>query len=135
MPKTINKFSISLEADISSSVLMPIGAEVVHVAGQENKRAVSIWYLCDPDQAQSMREFVLVLTGEEAPEDGDYRGTAILFEGAFVVHVFERYQPKMIYLASPEQELMKTTSTPRKQRVEDSLLDLMVNNAIGAMRN
>lgn len=81
-----------------SSVTMPKGARVLHIAEQHG--SVQMWACVDPDAAPEIREFLLVGTGHEfddPPHSDDTRwehvGTFIVEGGSFVFHVFESVLP------------------------------------------
>lgn len=69
-------------------VEMPEGAKVLRVAEQYQEPA--LWAECDPEARTVGREFVIVGTGHQVPADAKvYLGTAMLFGGQLVLHVYE----------------------------------------------
>ncbi len=81
--KTIWKFTLHPGFAVS----MPVGAEVLHAAGQGDE--VCIWALVDPTAPKERRRFDVYGTGHPMPADpGRYVGTAHL-SGPLVFHVFE----------------------------------------------
>lgn len=75
-----------------STTLLPIDAEVVHVAPIAGK--MYVWATTDPDRADpavtERRQIAYFATGEQIPDGADHVGTGITPDGAFVWHVFER---------------------------------------------
>ena len=82
--KTIWKFTLAP----GFGVPMPIGAEVLHAAGQGAD--VCVWALVDPTAPEERRYFDVYGTGHPMPaEPGRYVGTVHL-PGPLVFHVFDR---------------------------------------------
>jgi hypothetical protein len=50
---------------------------------------VCIWALVDPEAPVTLRQFYLAATGLTVPKGATYIGTAQLYRGSVVVHVFE----------------------------------------------
>lgn len=75
---------------------LPVGAWVLSAAGQNDR--VMLWVAVDPSTKDTKpRRFHVVPTGGEIPggEDGGpgiFHGTAFLYGGALVFHVFEDAQ-------------------------------------------
>lgn len=86
--RAVWKFPIEVGA---TEVKMPRGAEVLHVGAQDE--LPMLWALVDVDAAPEVRRFVLLATGEPWRDDPSmvmiYQGTVLLFDGAFVGHIFE----------------------------------------------
>lgn len=59
---------------------------IIHVEAQRD--SICLWALVDPDKPKIERRFYSVVTGQEVPEDAVYIGSALLFGGSFVAHVF-----------------------------------------------
>lgn len=83
--KVIWKFTLELEG--YQDVEMPAGAEVLHVAAQDNTPCV--WALVDPKALRVPRRFLLCVTGTSPNGEGKHVGTFLLYGGAFVGHVFD----------------------------------------------
>lgn len=87
MAKQIFKFKLATGS--SNAIVMPAGAEIVHVHEQDNWP--HLWAIVDSRQTETeRRNFHVATTGSDIP-DGfvRYIGTAHLNGGTFVVHVFE----------------------------------------------
>lgn len=72
------------------SVRMPEGAQLLHVASQDD--VVCLWALVETNPCADMceRHFVVTGTGFLVPEDaGQYVGTALCYDAKLVLHVFE----------------------------------------------
>lgn len=67
-------------------IKVPKGAEFL--CAREQFERVCVWYRCDPGAEQVECIVALVQTGDHAPADGKYLGTAMLAGGSFVLHVF-----------------------------------------------
>ncbi len=65
---------------------MPSGADVL--CAREQADQVCIWAKVDSGAPKTTRRFVLCGTGHKAP-DGKYIGTASLYGGSLILHVFE----------------------------------------------
>lgn len=81
-------WKIRLQSIPVETVLVPDGAEFVHVEAQGN--APCIWFLCDPSKSIVKKQIATVGTGQGAPEDGRYLGSASLYNGDLMLHLFER---------------------------------------------
>lgn len=69
-------------------LIMPKGARVLHVEAQRD--AAVLWVLADPAAAKQVRTFNVYGTGFTVPSDaGEYVGTAMLYKGDLVIHVFD----------------------------------------------
>ena len=72
-------------------VAMPTGATVLAVKEQFGK--LIIWAACDPQQPMAVHHFLLVMTGSPFDPNGlAYVGTAMLNNGSYILHVFERME-------------------------------------------
>lgn len=88
--QTVWKFSIDLGSD--EPVLMPKGAQVLHVDNQDG--ALCVWALVDPHAPKVARGFVVVGTGHPVPAfRGRFLGTVLFAGGALVFHVWEDLRP------------------------------------------
>lgn len=68
-------------------VMLPKGAEIL--CAREQWEQPCIWFRCDPMAEKEPRKIAIAGTGHAAP-DGRYLGTAMLQNGALVLHVFEQ---------------------------------------------
>lgn len=68
-------------------IAMPKGAEILHVAAQENKPV--LWALVDPEAEKEDRMVIGWITGAPIEVHGPYAhlGTVLLDGGSFVSHV------------------------------------------------
>lgn len=72
----------------SGPVRMPKGAHCLCAREQGNEAFV--WAIVDPSAELEARHFVAIETGKTNVPDGSrYLGTAILFGGEYVLHIFE----------------------------------------------
>jgi hypothetical protein len=78
-----------LSSPVLTGIMMPRGAEVLSVMVQGSTPC--IWALVDPEAEAEQRTFLTVGTGHSHVEDKTWRhvGSYVLFDGAFVGHVFE----------------------------------------------
>lgn len=85
--KTVWKFPIG------NQVVMPKGAQIVHVAEQDGTvgPVVTMWALVDPEAPAETRRFAELGTGHEIPDEHEHVGT--WQSGPFVWHLFE-HRPK-----------------------------------------
>ncbi len=89
MAKTIWKFMPQLNnSDMSvATVDMPAGARVL--AAREQGDELCIWAEVDPSEVMQTRYFHVFGTGHKMPDDpGAYVGTALLYSGTLVLHVY-----------------------------------------------
>lgn len=72
-------------------ILMPEGAEILHVANQYevNISTLEVWALVDPDADEVPRKFTIHGTGHPVTDGGTYVGTVISAQGRLVWHVFD----------------------------------------------
>jgi hypothetical protein len=69
-------------------IAMPKGAQCLFVWEQDNR--AFFWALVDPTADGEVRHFIAVETGgESVPAKSRYLGTAMLYSGSYVLHVFE----------------------------------------------
>lgn len=82
--KTIWKFTLQPQCELE----MPKGAQILSV--REQGEDICLWALVDPAAEKVTRKFCGFGTGHDVP-DGDMRfvGTAHLYGGSMVFHVFE----------------------------------------------
>lgn len=87
--KTIWK--ATLKATDVQAIEVPAGAELL--CAREQHDLICVWFRCDPDQPKEQRPIAIVGTGHNAPDDGRYLGTASIYGGSLMFHVFEGPQP------------------------------------------
>ena len=58
---------------------------MVHQQGTD----ICIWYEHIPAHLQVTRKFKIIRTGDEIPEQSIYLGTALLWSGSSIYHVYE----------------------------------------------
>jgi hypothetical protein len=76
-------------AEVENDVEMPQGAQILTVASQFNE--ICVWARVDPEAPRVTRTFYVVGTGCSDLEGvGTYYGSALLDDGKYVFHVFER---------------------------------------------
>jgi hypothetical protein len=66
---------------------LPVGARVLTAKEQGND--ICIWAEVDPSAELETRIFSIVETGKDIPQNASYVGTAFLFNGSYVAHVYE----------------------------------------------
>ncbi len=69
-------------------VEMPEAAKILSVGVQHG--TICVWAEVDVMADTETREFSVVGTGLEAPEDDKFLGTVQLHDGHFVLHVYEK---------------------------------------------
>ena len=88
IPKVIWKFALPLRGECT--ILLPEGLsqpKPLYVAGQRDEPCV--WVLVNQGSPRIEYGFRVFMTGEDIPSDsGEYVGTCLLDEGAYVCHVF-----------------------------------------------
>lgn len=84
MNRTIWKSTLKV-ADVQE-IEVPAGAEFLCV--REQHEQICVWFRCDPDSPKESRKIAIVGTGNPAPADGRYLGTASLHGGQLMFHVF-----------------------------------------------
>lgn len=82
--RTVWKFLLRETSD-PQFLSIPEGAEILLVHGQTNR--IGIWAEVDVQASRAPRWFIILPTGEQIPENGEYLGTA--FVGPYVFHVYE----------------------------------------------
>jgi hypothetical protein len=89
--KTVWKKELKIEFGMTDvEFLAPKGAKLLTVANQND--AFVIWYLVDEDLDIPLekRKLLVVGTGhKEVPDNAEYIGTAMFYNGSLVLHVFE----------------------------------------------
>lgn len=77
-----------------NEIRMPLDAEVVHVAtqGEGAGETATLWAKVDVNKPKETRRFYAAHTGEEVPDDAEYLGTAVLYDGGYVLHLFEGWR-------------------------------------------
>lgn len=70
-------------------VEVPQGAEFL--CAREQHGSLAVWFRCDPTAPKDHRKLAVCVTGGDAPspEQGRYLGTALLYDGTLVCHIFE----------------------------------------------
>lgn len=84
MAKTIWKAVLKM-TDVQE-ITVPIGAEIL--CAREQYEEICVWFRCDPYALKEPRKIAVIGTGNPAPEDGRYIGTALLRGGQLIFHVF-----------------------------------------------
>lgn len=85
-------YKYQLQITDSQTVMMPKGAEVLSVAAQGD--SLSLWAKVNPDAPMEKRKFYVHGTGHKiGAEVAIYRGTAMMYGGDLVLHVFEGALP------------------------------------------
>jgi len=88
--RAVYKYSIPVD-DREHAVLMPPGAEIVHVACQDGPYSVELWATVDPDVTRAERTFIVAGTGHQYDDvQWKHVGSALTAEGALVWHLLER---------------------------------------------
>lgn len=86
--RAVWKYPLPLTSAPSYVCQMPIGAEILHVAAQDD--TPTLWALVDPDADVEGRAFRIVGTGHAEVRDRYvHRGSVVTHGGAYVWHVFE----------------------------------------------
>ena len=86
---TIWKYPLEAVAGVPQLYAMPELARILHVSMQHDKPI--IWALGNTKRELFTREFVVLGTGHEVPDDNlKYLGTGVALAGLLVWHVFER---------------------------------------------
>ena len=84
MKRRVWKYPLPLPSE-RNGLLMPAGAEVVHVALQDHH--ITLWALIDPSAAPTARAFLIHPTGEAITDDETYVGT--VQHDVYMWHIFE----------------------------------------------
>lgn len=85
MGQSVWKFEISVEDEFV--LAMPKGAKPLHVAVQDDKPC--LWMLVDPAAGREDRTFYVHGTGHPVRPESQHLGSFMLYDGAFVGHLFE----------------------------------------------
>lgn len=83
---TIWKYKISLEYGDKISIEMPSDNEILSVGVVNDE--LFMWVRLDTESQPARVKLRVCGTGHECPEDGRFLGTAIMFDGQLVLHVF-----------------------------------------------
>ncbi len=68
---------------------MPMGARILHVGVQDNEQ-LCLWALVSPAAKKITRKFRIAGTGHEITgPSSTHLGTAVMYNGQLVLHVFE----------------------------------------------
>lgn len=89
--KTVYKYDLSVE-DGPTDIMMPRGAQILHVGHQGNPAAVCIWVLVDMDEPTTIaKTFYVVGTGQAIPDSSRWKhiGTVVYHPVPLVWHVFQ----------------------------------------------
>lgn len=86
MSKTVWK-QVLRPTDVQE-IMVPMGTEFL--CAREQHEEICVWFRCDPSQSVEARWIAVVGTGNPAPDDGTYIGTASLKSGLLMFHVFVR---------------------------------------------
>lgn len=90
MTKKIFKYKIDPQGFIDGTpyctVLLPFGAEVVHVGMSQG--SIALWAFVVVENALVPNSFLIVPTGADVPEDAKYLGT--VHQNVFVWHIFQK---------------------------------------------
>jgi hypothetical protein len=87
MKKVVWKFPVPSGTD-APPILLPLAAEVVHVAMEPGQDKPTAWIELDPTAPQFQRQLGFVGTGHPIPASWQHCGTAISV-GGFVWHVYQ----------------------------------------------
>ena len=89
---TIFKSGLNFTNTSLITIQLPEGSEIISLKNQDN--TPTIWYMCDTDEPLEDRHFLGLCTGQRVPQDleGDYIDTVVMYEGNFVLHIFEIYK-------------------------------------------
>ncbi len=83
---TVYKYSFIISDGVT--LMLPQGAELLHVAQQHDLHELCVWARVDPSRPKVPR--CINVRGTGHPDaDGIYVGTVILRGGAIVLHVFD----------------------------------------------
>jgi hypothetical protein len=85
--RTIYKYHLLIQDD--QDIAMHIGAEILKVDTIGNE--IYLWAIVDSEEPMEVRHFKMYGTGHKLHDETaqEYIGTAILFDGRLVLHVFE----------------------------------------------
>ena len=87
--KTVYKYKVfdPIAGAFSGGLLQMHPGPILKVDSQND--SVCLWALIDTEKPSVPRRFCLVGTGHEVPPGCDYIGTAQVYGGELVLHVFE----------------------------------------------
>lgn len=92
--KTIWKCTVPIEDDFT--VTLPNGGQIIHLAQQHpTDEALTMWALVETEAPMVQRTFTVVGTGQKIGHFDQpdliitYVGTALMFDGRLVYHLFE----------------------------------------------
>jgi len=83
--RVVYKYAVPVSAGRRHPISVSTDARLLHVAEQHGEP--TLWLETDPYEVQETREFQVIGTGWQVPEQTAYVGTAHC--GAFVWHVYE----------------------------------------------
>lgn len=83
------KYAFDLNGSDIASFNMPVGARVLCVREQGGNP--TMWVLVDPEADHVKRTFRMIGTGHTSGDidPAAYCGTAMLYQGSLVIHIFE----------------------------------------------
>lgn len=87
MRQAVFKYEVPLPASHIAEVEMPVSAAIIRVGSQGDN--VYVWAIVDLDNDIERRRLMTVPTGYVLTEHALYHGTAEIYGGTLVVHVFE----------------------------------------------
>lgn len=79
-------------------LLLPQGAEILHVAVQNHKP--QLWALVDTDRPGETRRFAVRGTGHPVEDDLRHLGSFLLYDDTFVGHLFEHVHRSILSASS-----------------------------------
>ena len=88
MTFTVHKFSFAAEPGVHEvDVRQTLGC----LMAREQHDRVAVWFHTEPGQHTVTRKIAIVETGKPAPDPNTcrYLGSAMFFNGGYVLHVFE----------------------------------------------
>lgn len=86
MNSTVWKYTIPMQDE--SDIALPVGAQIIDVREQNDQ--INMWVWLDPEAPTETRHFGVFGTGHPIPAVPlKHLGTAHLFKGQLVFHVFE----------------------------------------------
>lgn len=92
--KSVYKYNVSLDYGSAITLEMPVGADILHVGAQAvggGEQGLFLWALVDPSQPSENVPLWVAATGAPVPANvGEHLGTALLYDGDLVFHVFKR---------------------------------------------
>ena len=85
--KRVLKFALNQPSEHVFGIDLPIGAEFMTAAYQGEMPQA--WFLCPMDAKSDPRIFLIVGTGWEIHNKGEWKYLQTLFQGPYVWHLFE----------------------------------------------